>query len=136
MPGYNSSGTEALQALAKETKVKKELIDWLKTANVCPYNTTAKIKKKSDLRVGTDPYTDCLTAIMHDWKKKAVIIFWYASISINKGELVDAVARANKKLLPRNIQAILNTSFQWFNGQGTTLILLQQNDKSSPNWFS
>jgi hypothetical protein len=126
MPGYNSSGTEALQALAKETKVKKELIDWLKTANVCPYNTTAKIKKKSDLRVGTDPYTDCLTAI----------IFWYASISINKGELVDAVARANKKLLPRNIQAILNTSFQWFNGEGTTLILLQQNDKSSPNWFS
>ena len=74
MPGYNSSGTEALQALAKETKVKKELIDWLKTANVCPYNTTAKIKKKSDLRVGTDPYTDCLTAIMHDWKKKEVII--------------------------------------------------------------
>ena len=73
---------------------------------------------------------------MHDWKKKEVIIFWYASISINKGELVDAVARANKKLLPRNIQAILNTSFQWFNGEGTTLILLQQNDKSSPNWFS
>jgi hypothetical protein len=139
MPGYNSSGTGALLALAKETKdkkIKEELINWLKLASECPYNSPAKIKKKLDLRVGKDPYTDCLTAMMHDWKKKEVIIFWYASDSINTDNFIDVVARANKKLLPRNIQATQNTSFQWFNGDDTTLILLQQNDKSGPVWFS
>ena len=49
MPGYNSSGTGALLALAKETKdkkIKEELINWLKLASECPYNSPAKIKKK------------------------------------------------------------------------------------------
>jgi hypothetical protein len=69
----------------------------------CPFARQARLTKNIDIRVGQDPYADCLSLLYYDWSKE-VVIFWYDDIDPQM--FVDDVIRANDTLLSKDIVAL------------------------------
>jgi hypothetical protein len=71
----------------------------------CPYARQARLSNNIDIRLGTDPYTDCLSLLEYDWQQEA-IIFWYDHNIVTSDKLLYDVNNANQILLANDIVAL------------------------------
>ena len=69
----------------------------------CPFARQARLTKNIDIRLGQDPYADCMSLLYYDWSKE-VVIFWYDDIDAES--FIDDVVRANSTLLSKDIVAL------------------------------
>ena len=69
----------------------------------CPFARQARLSKNIDIRIGTDPYNDCVSLLDYDWSKE-VVVFWYDDIGPEL--FLDLVNRANSVLLEKDIVAL------------------------------
>jgi hypothetical protein len=69
----------------------------------CPFARQARLSRNIDIRLGSDPYADCMSLLYYEWDKE-VVIFWYQAL--DPVSFIGDVNRANNMLLSKDIVAL------------------------------
>jgi hypothetical protein len=69
----------------------------------CPFARQARLSKNIDIRLGTNPYEDCISLLEYNWTKE-VVVYWYDHA--DQIWFIESVNRANSVLLEKDIVAL------------------------------